>query len=842
MAAGSSDKAIGAYEVIQPLPGHTGEVYLARRRDRGTRRQYILVVFETSAEELSEIDIEVRRCKRLKHPAIAPVAELFQHQDKQVAVYECAAGASLDQLMRHLRRGQERFADRAAYYIGWQLCGALAELHTAKDNSGKVASLVHGQLGPHQVFLSWDGDVRIVGIGLSRVYRGAKLEGPQAESLRPFLSPEERGKVPATPRSNVYDAGAILWSLLTRKVPAIDQRKPEGLGTLRPELPRQVADSVDQALEPAVQQRLITCKELAKALEQADGVAGRQDLRFSMDVYRALARFEEVFLPPGEAPVAAEEPEPSTDRAEQRTPVSESDMPTGQWKIDHAALAAAVREDGEPSGEGKDSPDRAAPDPSSAAAPAPKAAPAQASGSSRRNTLPAPGQRTKSPVLGRVGLRAQTRRERKKTIVGIASRDGAIKSAAQDAPSAPVQAIAPMGGGDVAAAAAAAQVATAPAEATEPPRRDGAWTKSWVGALRPRRSVLSQSSVEVEMASAGGAADGAAVDGSTGSAGQASGAAPRAGRSALGGTAVMSAPDPGAEPRADSGADGAVGAFPSSTSARQEQHVTTGDFVEPDEEETASVSAADLAPPALPISIPPLSGSMAPLSSHFVATVPGSLSPDGMPISLVGQHATLSIQPPPAPASVSLKVIIAVAICSVVSFAAGMLIAQRPVDVRVTGAPYATSGPGEPTAGAASPQPPVASTATGEAKEDVPGPAPAESPATKEAPAEGKPRDGDDGSRLPESHGYLVVTTTAEDAHVYVNGQHLGDAGEKLMARCGILHVRVGTKPLTRWFGRGKAVSIACQGVTSVSFDRWMYDEQQSSVPKARRGWIPDGL
>jgi hypothetical protein len=263
-----------------------------------------------------------------------------------------------------------------------------------------------------------------------------------------------------------------------------------------------------------------------------------------------------------------------------------------------------------------------------------------------------------------------------------------------------------------------------------------------------------------------------------------------------------------------------------------------------------AIAAANLAPPAVPISIPPSGASLPPVSSRFLPSVSASYAPDGVPVSLVGQQpATLSLQAPTQP-GLSLRLVATIAICSVVSFAAGLFFAQLPVDVRVSGVDSPTTeASASPTAAPATAAPAATAaqaTATAAPVDQRAAPrASASAVASAAAPAPAatsdRPDPEDDGSRLPESHGYLLVRTQTEDAHVYINGMPLGRAGEKLISRCGVLNVRLGTVPLTRWFGRGRAVPIACQGVTAVTIVPW--ESAESTRAKPRPGtYVPDDL
>src|SRR5690606_23476525 len=118
-------------------------------------------------------------------------------------------------LMRCLDDEGERLADRALFHVGHTLLSALAEAHAAEGDEG--GALVHGELGPHQVLVSWQGEVKLLGFGMGPLFEAARGETPAW--LHPFVAPEVRRRRPLTPISNLYSAAAVLWSLLARRAP-----------------------------------------------------------------------------------------------------------------------------------------------------------------------------------------------------------------------------------------------------------------------------------------------------------------------------------------------------------------------------------------------------------------------------------------------------------------------------------------------------------------------------------------------------------------------------------------------------------------------------------------------
>ena len=702
---------VGSYEVIRRLEGPDREWYLARR-DGGAATPVLLIVFEMRPEDAKLVRAEVERCKRLEHPAIVRVRELLEHQGRQVLVCENPVGAPLSALLTDLLREHEVLADRAALHLGRMLFGGLAAAHAATDGSHRVAPLVHGQLGPHQVFVSRAGDVQITGFGLSRIFRLAQGVESAPEVAQPFLAPEVKRAAAPSVRSNVYSAAAMLWALLARRGTESAVERLPLLAELRPDLPAEVTKAIDQALEPSVVRRAITARELAATFDRVATEDGKRELGWNAEVLQAHdAPGDDAVPPPESFPPRAlsDAPEP---------PSSESDEPTGQWRVPDGDRLRKLIEESEVLAQAHEKP----------------ATPSQAP------VVPRPAQPPPPP---------------------------ATASAEQLGFTPAPESIAP---------ASRAPESLAP-ESMPPASR--------APSLRPRaqraraRARLRPDGTNVERAG---------------------------GRTSL----------PPVHP--------AVAAGPLRTSL----------------------------PPLAAAALPPgngqqeLAASLSPLSGPTAAVPAKGARPRR------GRWRARV-----ANATVPVKLLALFALTAVLSFAAGLIVASGPVKVSVghgpaaaeSGAPAAArERGGEPTGpiAARSPSsggsgPTVAAAGTGDARDA------AAAQGTAQPAAARAPDDGDDGSSLPADLGYLVVSAPDPDAQVYVGGEPAGRASKKLVVRCGLVNVRLGTLPLHTWYGKGKAVSVACQGVTAVNMEKAKAMASGPATAGARAGkrhayWAPDDI
>ena len=244
MSSAAHERAIKGYAIVRRVPDKDREVYLAKKNGE-VNPGVVLVVAELDGSSSGRFEHEVRRCLAFEHPAFTNVLDYFRDAGRQVVAFEHVEGTSLHRLMRYVDEQDERLGDGAVLHIGVGLLAALNHAHAAKTDDGKANPIIHGQLGPHQVLISWEGEVKVMGFGLSVMFENA---GEPPSWLRPYVAPEVRDGRPHTARANVYAAGAMMWTLLARKPLPQDGSRPQPLRKVRPDLPPSVTFPLDLSL------------------------------------------------------------------------------------------------------------------------------------------------------------------------------------------------------------------------------------------------------------------------------------------------------------------------------------------------------------------------------------------------------------------------------------------------------------------------------------------------------------------------------------------------------------------------------------------------------------------
>ncbi len=210
----------------------------------GQERLYLLRRFSERGSQQLRVKREIRQAKLLRHPSAAPVVDYFEADGVQVVVFEHVDSLRLDQIMAYLVDEGERLADAATWAVARQLFDVLAAAHELTGADGRTLHMVHGTLGPDRIYVTWDGEVRVYGIGLSSLFDDEHRD----EDALVYQAPEARTGGRPVVRGDVYSAALIIWALLTHRQPEVGVA-PENVARFCPEMPIELARSLDNALQ-----------------------------------------------------------------------------------------------------------------------------------------------------------------------------------------------------------------------------------------------------------------------------------------------------------------------------------------------------------------------------------------------------------------------------------------------------------------------------------------------------------------------------------------------------------------------------------------------------------------
>jgi len=261
---------LGPYRIERLLGrGGMGAVYAGVHQETG-----ISAAIKVLAESLA-VDArfrqrflgEVETLKRLRHRNIVTLQGYGEEDGIPYFVMDLVDGPSLEDELRSGRR----FTWRQVVDIGVQVCAALKHAH---DHG-----VVHRDLKPANLLLATDGTVKLTDFGIAKFFGGTSLTLAGSMIGTPdYMSPEQVEGKPATPRSDLYCLGCVLYALLTGKPPfsgatltvvmdRVRYEAPRPARSAAPQTPQVLDDIISQLLRKNPEERIATPQLLANLLQ-----------------------------------------------------------------------------------------------------------------------------------------------------------------------------------------------------------------------------------------------------------------------------------------------------------------------------------------------------------------------------------------------------------------------------------------------------------------------------------------------------------------------------------------------------------------------------------------------
>jgi serine/threonine protein kinase len=331
------DKIADRYE-LQAMAGEGGMATVWRAVVRGAANFCRVVAIKEIKPEFgslqSYVDMfveEARVGSDLAHPNIVQVYDFLQWQDTYFLVMEWVEGVDLADFVGAYRRRAEPVPWHLVAAIGIHALRGLGAAHTRRRPDGVEAPVIHRDVSPNNVLLSTGGQVKITDFGLARARdRVYSLTAPgTVKGKLSYLAPEVTYGKPATPQSDQFSIGGVLWEALTGRrlfsgpsdidiFRQIRKCDVPPLSEARPDVPAPLAKVIQRALALDPGARFETAAHMAMDLSaslQGDGLSP-WDLEdaLSREVTRMRAQRHRLPLPPAglatslRAPLRAQDP------------------------------------------------------------------------------------------------------------------------------------------------------------------------------------------------------------------------------------------------------------------------------------------------------------------------------------------------------------------------------------------------------------------------------------------------------------------------------------------------------------------------------------------------------
>jgi serine/threonine protein kinase len=277
-------KRVGRYEAfLQIGAGGMARVYLAVQR--GTPGQTQLVVVKLLRPEaiedehvLSLFMDEARIAMRLQHPNVIRTREVIAEAPDYLLAMDFQNGQSLLHVLRRL--GRQAVPLEEHIYILCKVLAGLSYAHELKDENGQPFGIVHRDVSPANVIVSYSGEIKLIDFGIAKATGAlAATQDGVVKGKLGYAAPEQCLGKPADPRSDIYAVGVMLWEAIAGRRRAsgetwhsvlqarLDDAEPQ-LEEVCPEAPKALTEIARKALAREPEGRYATAREFQKDLEK----------------------------------------------------------------------------------------------------------------------------------------------------------------------------------------------------------------------------------------------------------------------------------------------------------------------------------------------------------------------------------------------------------------------------------------------------------------------------------------------------------------------------------------------------------------------------------------------
>jgi len=280
----------GDYYLIKKIAtGGMAEVFLAQARSATGPDKYVALKLIHPRYQENEnfhkmIVEEAKIAIQLTHKNIGQVFDLGHHDKKYFIVMEYVDGYDLSRLLATCNAAGLQVPFPMVAFIGREACAALSYAHNKRDRNSIAFNLIHRDMSPQNLMLSFEGECKLIDFGIAKV--ATRMQQTHAGVIKGkfyYMSPEQAGADKVDQRSDLFSLGICLWETLAGRSlfrrdggPAnplailheIRTMKIPQLPNIRKDCPVQLNDVIQCALNRELSDRFQSATEMQAALNQ----------------------------------------------------------------------------------------------------------------------------------------------------------------------------------------------------------------------------------------------------------------------------------------------------------------------------------------------------------------------------------------------------------------------------------------------------------------------------------------------------------------------------------------------------------------------------------------------
>ena len=276
----------GQYEILEKIAsGGMADAFKARRSGvEGFQKivaiKKILPHLADNEEFITMFADEAKLAAQLNHPNIVHIYDLGKIEAGGYFIaMEYVDGRDLRAILQTAREVSTPMPVPLAIYVASKIASALDYAHRRRDADGRELAIVHRDVSPQNILISYEGDIKLCDFGIAKA--ASKASNTQSGALKgkvQYMSPEQAWGRPIDRRSDLFSLGSVLFEMLTgealfrgdtdlnllEKVRAAQAPAPS---TLNPEVPKSLDAILARLLAATADDRYANASDLLRDLD-----------------------------------------------------------------------------------------------------------------------------------------------------------------------------------------------------------------------------------------------------------------------------------------------------------------------------------------------------------------------------------------------------------------------------------------------------------------------------------------------------------------------------------------------------------------------------------------------
>ena len=301
-------EAVGRYTLLAKIAvGGMAEIWLARQAGpRGFEKVVVIKrIIDSYSHDPEFVEMfldEARIAAQLNHANIVQILDLGEHRSAWYIAMESLAGENVAVLMRAARKQSYQLPLPVVIKIIAMAAEGLSHAHDRSGPDGKPLNVVHRDVSPQNIVVTYDGQVKVVDFGIAKAAsRGFNTAVGKVRGKFSYMAPEQAQGAPLDARADIFALGVVAYEVATgaRLFKSDDPASvlnmvlaPEPIplaSEKNPDVPEDLAQVLAKALERRREDRYQTAQAFGRAL---DGWLARQGMPGSSEI---AAQMQSIF-------------------------------------------------------------------------------------------------------------------------------------------------------------------------------------------------------------------------------------------------------------------------------------------------------------------------------------------------------------------------------------------------------------------------------------------------------------------------------------------------------------------------------------------------------------------